>query len=69
MSDYIRRFDGGLEYDPEGEYCLHDEAAEIIARKNMALREALEQLTGPTANRWDAQQAMAARIRKELGND
>ena len=60
---------GEMEYDPEGYYCVYDEASEVLARRTALLREAAEAIedaaTGwPQPNRLDD---LAARIRKELG--
>jgi hypothetical protein len=44
---------------PSGDWCRYSDAAAL-------LQKAIEQLTGDTANRWDAQQAMANELRAAL---
>ena len=60
-----------MDYDPEGEYCRYDDAAEIISRRTELLREAAGRLTREADRYHDLRACfdLAARIRKELGDD
>ena len=59
---------GEMEHDPEGYYCVYEEASEVLARRTALLREAAKVVEASAYIFQDAEHSdLAARIREELG--